>query len=280
MLKAAVSTVRSADPSAPVVDAGSWRATPRCDTVAVVERATHDGIRNHVLTGHAEVGGPFAFVPAADGTIELRSGVAKQDTRGGGGYAQITIPRGVVEFHSHPAQCSTQSGTCAVALPSARDMVNIAIGFRDGVQVHLLYSQDGVYIIRVGEALGKLACADDDTGCCRLQRHLCAIMARLDGLHARFVRELEDTGTGKAGVSEGVLYSQHRRRWLADARELGFDIDLVSLDTRPRLRIAAPCGMRAGVTPIVTLDTRALADARCPAASTCQWLKEALSEGS
>jgi hypothetical protein len=267
---------RQRDARAPIVHAKSMEALKQCKTLVVVERETHESIRNHVLTGTAEVGGPFTFVTRPDGVLELRSAAAKgaASQNSTAEYAQITIPRGVVEFHTHPATCSADA--CAVALPSAKDLINIMVGFRDGVQGHMVYSQDGVYLVRLGDALARLACADDPVGCCRLQRHLCEINERMEGLHARFIKELEGAS------SEGRAYAAHRARWMEAARALGFDVDLLPLDREPQLEIRAPCAYSANigqqVTPIVTIDTRALRDAstKCSAADSCAWIQDAL----
>jgi hypothetical protein len=262
------------------LDGATFTHSADVPAVAVVERSTHDTIRGHVLTSQSEAGGPFAFVVRpSDGQLELRSLDAK---KAAGKFSRIDIARGVVEFHTHPATC--KGDTCTVPLPSAPDMVNILVGYRDGVQAHLLYCQDGVYVIQVSEALGRLAMATDPVGCCRLQQKLCEIHSRLDGLTNGYIRELSKA-EGGAEV-ERAMYERHRVRWLQEARALGYDIsDPLPLDQPPRVNIRMPstsvCTMQPQHLPIVRIDTQWMNQARkskeCSNGSgLCKYLKEQL----
>jgi len=65
-----------------------------------------------------------------------------------GAYNSVQMPRGVVDWHSHPRKCKNDN-MCAIGLPSPNDMINITSGALNGTQRHLVYSAEGTYSITV-----------------------------------------------------------------------------------------------------------------------------------
>lgn len=276
---ASAQKVAALNDDAHVVSAAEFASSKQCPAVVVVEHDSHERLKMHALRGSKETGGPFLFQRSeTTGGWELRFA----ETPAQGQFAKVDIPRGVVECHTHPATCSRN--TCTVALPSAPDMVNIVIGVRDGVQAHLLYCADGVYVIRVSDALRKVAEAGDPRGICVLQRTVCEINCVLNDVMNEYTKQAESDTMGPEGsAKQQQLYRVHQQRWLDAARRLGFDITLVPYDQQPRVPVHAPCAVAANgpVVPLVTLDTRWARSTppSCPApgpGDRCDYLRQEL----
>jgi hypothetical protein len=255
-----------------------------CEGAVVVERATHETILKHVHSADPrEIGGPFTFVPNDQGGFTLHSQSANQNRESG--FAVINIPRGVVEFHTHPSRCQAspdKSGDvqCTVALPSAADMVNVAVGFRDGVRAHLLYTSEGVYVIQVSDALAAVVSvnADDSIAMCRLQKLLCDMYTQLEDNHRAYARKVELTQGEKA---IHAMFHVHQAEWMRLAHQLGFRVQLVAPDELPRLNLHSKtvCGVKpSSFTPIVHLNTEWLMKntIKCGNEGVCEYLKEQL----
>jgi hypothetical protein len=261
---------------ASVVNAAEFAASKQCPALVTIERDSHERLKMHALRGSTETGGPFIFQRnAKTGGWELRFA----ETPAEGKFAKVDIPRGVVECHTHPATCRTNS--CTVALPSAPDMVNIVVGVRDGVQAHLLYCADGVYVIRVTDELAKLARATTPRDICRLQRVICEVNGTLNDVMDEYTKKAEAPSAGEEGsVGQQRLYAVYQKRWLDAARALGFSVTLVPFDEQPRVPVSAPCAVSGQpLVPLVTVDTSWLRESgdRCEAlGDRCAYLKQQL----
>lgn len=167
-----------------------------------VDRSVHDYLREKVDTEKMEYGG--AFIIDTD-TNKLRTPALSN-----GGYDNINFERGVVEFHTHPALCQSDK-VCTVPLGSPEDLVNIVIGQLNGVQYHILYSDDGQYVLRLRPT--RLAAIDPGQhgDIEKLKVYICSLWTAFDRLHSMFI-DL------KPGIT---LY---REVWLELAREKGFEI--------------------------------------------------------
>ena len=66
-----------------------------------------------------------------------------------GKYDRVKIPRGVIDWHSHPAKCA--KSTCTIGLPSPADLCNIYDGALRDSEYHLVYSKEGTYVIRIAD---------------------------------------------------------------------------------------------------------------------------------
>lgn len=255
-----------------------------CEGAVVVERATHETILKHVHSADPrEIGGPFTFVPNGQGGFTLHSQSANQARDSG--FAVINIPRGVVEFHTHPSRCQASPDKpgdvqCTVALPSAADMVNVAVGFRDGVRAHLLYTSEGVYVIQVTDALAAAVSvdADDASAMCRLQKLLCDMYTRLEDDHRAYAKKVELTQNDK---SIQAMFRLHQTEWLRLARQLGFDVELLAPTELPRLKLQSTrvCGTKpSAFTPVIHLNTQWLTQntAKCGNDGVCDYLKDQL----
>jgi len=69
-----------------------------------------------------------------------------------GGYNFIQMPRGAVDWHSHPRKCKNRN-VCAIGLPSPADMINITLGAMHGTSAHAVYATEGTYIIQLRREL-------------------------------------------------------------------------------------------------------------------------------
>lgn len=259
-----------------------------CPAVVTVERGTHESILRHVHsdTNPHEIGGAFTFEPMPTGGFQLTHRVTN---RGGKEFAAVHIQRGVVEFHTHPSTCQLAKNgqeTCTVPLPSAADMVNVLMGYIDGVRAHLLYCDDGVYVIRLGQSLAVAAgshprWAAEPQLMCRFQRMACDIHSSLTACHARYAKV---ASKHMSEARDRAVYFEHQQNWMQCARDLGFDVQLVPADELPTIRIETPvvCGPppTESFTPIVQIDRSRLQRGvqQCDRRDACKYLIDQLKD--
>jgi hypothetical protein len=255
--------------------------------MVTVERRTHDTILQHVHRANNphEVGGALTFQPQPGGGFRLVN-LNRLTESGEGEFAVVHIQRGVVEFHTHPSTCNVSKNgqeLCTVPLPSAADMVNVLMGYVDGVRVHLLYCDDGVYVIQLGPSLVAAAqshtrWAEEPQLMCRFQALACQVHAQLTQCHKRYAKQ---TSGHMSNKQERALYADHQQNWMRCARDLGFLVHLVPPDELPSVQIETPvvCGRPTeSFTPIVNIDRTRLSTGvtKCDPASTCAYLTDQL----
>jgi hypothetical protein len=227
---------------------------PQCALGVRVSQKSHDALCAAVASSKEETGGAFAFAqdPANPHAWVLEWQEEPQSAE----FAKVRITRGVVECHTHPASCTATA--CTVPLPSAPDMINVLIGARDGVQAHLLYCADGVYIIRLGAELQRLAQSDNLLA---LQTRLSEVAATLGRLLDRYVTATEnsdDGGDGDGDDVDPIVYGRHRVQWMEAAKALGYVVTLVPPGVVPTVPCRAPCEPTDAkpVLPLVRLNTQ------------------------
>lgn len=149
-----------------------------------------------------------------------------------GAYNSIQMPRGVVDWHSHPSKCKNQN-MCALGLPSPADMANIAVGTLAGTQVHLVYASEGTYVIRVREDVVALLQQNPD-----LQHgYLLRIRTILEGLHEYFLRSR-------------ISYKAYASDWMDAAKYLGFDVQLFKKNEAPVFPLFYDCKLGQSSSPL------------------------------
>lgn len=62
----------------------------------------------------------------------------------------VSVPDAAFSWHTHPASCYTTMG-CYIAWPSGKDMSNIFIKYLTGLLLHLIITEEGVYIINLSK---------------------------------------------------------------------------------------------------------------------------------
>lgn len=173
---------------------------------AVQEMVEHGG--NVAFGDHGD-----ASPPDSPSTSTLHPG----DTTTGG-YNFIKMPRGLIDWHSHPNRCR-DADTCAVGLPSPADLKNIAIGAVFGTQGHLVYSDEGTYLVQLHpETLSKLR---EDP--CNMELFACAVDKICVYLHHDHIRNKKQSYTG------------YQRKWFPVVRALGFNVRLFPGDAPPEI---------------------------------------------
>jgi hypothetical protein len=110
-----------------------------CKKLFKIEKKFHNSIRRYMKTSKKEYGGD-TIVNFITGTVSAAS--VQQ-----GQYDNVDLRRGVIDWHTHPAQCIENGMVCTVGLPSPSDMANIIIGAAYGSMAHMIYSREGTYVI-------------------------------------------------------------------------------------------------------------------------------------
>lgn len=270
---ASAERVRAGDRTLKEVDAkefASEAAGAQCPRAVYIERATHDRLAAVTLNKGYEVGGPLMLHVQGDGSIELVADEELETTEKK--HARVTIPRSLVEFHTHPATCAR--GRCVVALPSAQDMVNILFGAIYGVQAHVVYCEDGVYTIQLAEWLRQQVEGARPTAetILKIQRIACEMFETLDGMFNAYDEAQAATHSAKVDKS---LYANYQQQWLKAVRDRGFEVTLTPPHSEPPpIKIKAPCSLEPHrtITPLVRIDMEALGAVDGELGHTCPYV--------
>ena len=191
----------------------------KCAGVFVVAKEFH--MRNRMLThDNKEHGGNMTF--------DMKDLILKKGEETDGEYNSVDLPRGVVDWHTHPRECKDDD-TCAIGIPSPTDLANVVVGFVYGTVAHLVYSKEGTYCIQVKmDTLEKVA--DNKKILSEFQD---AIVQSFLSLHHNFLQRAN------------MNYNQYRKQWLAKAKKWGFRITFFKGDTQPVVPLRYDCNLRA-----------------------------------
>lgn len=143
-----------------------------------------------------------------------------------GGYNYVSMPRGTVDWHSHPRTCQSDK-VCAVGIPSPTDMISITLGILYGTQVHLVYSAEGTYAIR----LQPRSLVFLQRGKKEVKDFCFQIHQTLNRLHKHF-------------VGSGQTYKSYQKAWLQTVDQLGFHIDFFPGDRTPVFTLTHTCSFK------------------------------------
>ena len=139
-----------------------------------------------------------------------------------GAFNEVNIDRSHIDWHTHPSQCKSD-GTCTVALPSPADLLNVAVGSLYGNAAHVLYTEDGAFVISVPPALQhKLK----DTS-----------------FQTSFVKRLNTDmyAIHNAFTANQLSYKEYKVKFLNATRRLGFKIKNHGLRSPPYVTLDFPC---------------------------------------
>lgn len=142
-----------------------------------------------------------------------------------GGYNYISMPRGLIDWHSHPGKCKDVD-TCAIGIPSPADMKNITIGSIYGTQAHLVYAREGTYMVQLQRTLVKSLRGNP----CKTKTFICKTDSVLSELHNYHIKHRE------------VRYDQYQSIWLDVVKDMGFDVTIFKDDTIPIVPLFFECG--------------------------------------
>lgn len=140
-----------------------------------------------------------------------------------GKYDSVQVPRGVVDFHTHPVVCKNQN-KCALEVPSAFDIAFLFENQAQGRnQYHFLFTRMGTYRIRLKrrarEAYRQSAAADAS-----FPAQFRAMILKLFGdMHEKF---------NEAYPAPGFTLHKFRARWLRRMREFGIQVKLFTHPSR------------------------------------------------
>lgn len=194
---------------------------PQCRVVFSVDPQTHTRNRKF-LRDKKEHGGNLEF---DFGHKTLYSGDASS-----GAYNHISMSRGAVDWHSHPALCKNDN-MCALGLPSPMDLQNITTGALFGTVAHLVYAKEGTYMVSLAPALlNRLRRGGQHA----VHQFFRDIDTTFNKLHEQFLRTPSET------------YRAYCKRWLRIARSKGFRIRLFKLNTTPKITIGCSCELIHG----------------------------------
>jgi len=121
----------------------------QCVYIFTLDKAFHDQLVNWTATGRSEHGGNTRIDVVNDSaTVSMKRHTV-------GSFSSVDLPRGLIDWHTHPMTCKSQFN-CTMGLPSPEDMMHIILGSAVGNLAHLVYSSDGVYIIKVKDELRRV----------------------------------------------------------------------------------------------------------------------------
>jgi len=100
-----------------------------------------------------EIAGALLFtdVNCKDGTCDKKSTKFKINKGNG---SSVYTPQGIINFHTHPRSCYI-SEDAVYGWPSGEDMAQCINFAKDGTLIHIVFSLEGAYIIKVNKILNK-----------------------------------------------------------------------------------------------------------------------------
>lgn len=150
-----------------------------------------------------------------------------------GAYNNISMGRGGVDFHTHPAHCLNDK-KCALGLPSPLDLQNITLGALFGTVAHMVYSREGTYLVQLDSKLVRhlKSCVETTT------LFFADVDKTFSALHNEFLKRPNEA------------YKVYCRRWVRVARMSGFKIHLFKGNTVPRIRFKCMCDLLNSSEPL------------------------------
>jgi hypothetical protein len=206
-----------------------WQALKeerKCNNLFRIDPVFHARNRARVTSDKFEHGGNTA--------IDFNKGTVTDGDHTTGQYSYVDIPRGVIDFHTHPSACKSDA-ECTVGLPSPPDLVNAIKGFLNGTLAHLLYAKEGTYVLQSQSDHPFL------TGLAADRRNRNAHFKRMgdifERMHERF--------------SNGSMpYAEHSRLYLKAMSTFGIQVHLFKGDEQPIIRLAFHCKHLKGVVKV------------------------------
>lgn len=203
-----------------------------CAVTFTVDRAMHLKHRAFVQQ-KKEYGGSLRF--------DFRQRKLVEGQVDSGAYNNISMSRGGVDWHSHPAHCLNDR-TCALGLPSPMDLQNITLGCLFGTVAHMVYAREGTYLVQVDVSLlDKLRQSYEATS-----QFFADIHRTFGSLHHDFVEHTREP------------YKSYCRKWRRLARMSGFRVRLFAGNKVPQIKFRCMCDLLSSdkvVHPEVVVPT-------------------------
>ncbi len=122
-------------------------------------------------------------------------------------YNNVVVPRGLVQFHTHPQQC--KQNACAMGVPSIEDLLGFASAVvRGETLIHALYSADGTYVMMLQPEVRRMLESDATN----------FLPVWLDVVEEDLARFKVQNPVTRA------TYDRWKFGWIEQARSVGFDI--------------------------------------------------------
>ena len=200
-----------------------------CSGKFKVSAELHKKARQYMRTGKHEYGG--------NTVVDFKNKIIRSNGKVSvGHFTGIAMPRGVVEWHSHPATCQRSNNECTVGLPSPLDMSSIAKGAVRGTLAHIVYAKEGTYVVRMrsdmresfqqfGHHVSGVLFADE-------------CMQRFDQFFASVSKALVSTINNRTSAT----YAKVRQQFIKFAAKQGFSVLFFKGATRPSFRLVYDCG--------------------------------------
>lgn len=183
-----------------------------------IEEASLKAIRTALFKKKRELGGALEYNPATRRFRATRLRFGKYDS--------VQLPKGRVDFHTHPVVCKSQA-KCALEVPSAFDIVYLFDNQAFGVnRYHFVFTRMGTYRIRLQARSRKAAiqaAAQDPSFRTKLRERLLAVFgARYEKFNELYPRP-------------GLTLAKFRAAWCAIMRQVGFEVKLFVHPQQPYL---------------------------------------------
>lgn len=100
-----------------------------------------------------EIAGALLFkdIKCKDGVCDKKSTEFKINKGNG---ASVYTPQGIINFHTHPRSCYV-SENAVYGWPSGEDMAQCINFAKEGNMIHIVFTLEGAYIIKVNKLLNK-----------------------------------------------------------------------------------------------------------------------------
>jgi len=186
-------------------------------------------IRRALFKAKKELGGALVYDSAVG---QLRATKLRW-----GKYDSVQLPRGRIDFHTHPVVCKSNS-KCALEVPSAFDIVYLYENQAfERNRYHFVFTRMGTYRIRLQGRSRQAALessARDPRFRITLRKNLLTLFG---GMYEKFNREYP---------RPGLTLSKFRSKWLRAMREVGFHVKLFLHPQIPYLPKAAKSTFSSG----------------------------------
>jgi len=167
-------------------------------------------------------------------TIDFKKHVISEGKTSKGEYDSIHLPRGVVDWHSHPRKCLNDD-KCALGIPSPADLGNVALGALYGTKVHMVYSREGTYEIK----LCKLKVAKFIKDAKAFEEFTEALHHVFLGIHDKYVEK---------------PYKEYQNEWFKEAKKIGFLVKLWPKDNAPIIEMDYDCALEKQSPKIMDVE--------------------------
>lgn len=139
-------------------------------------------------------------------------------------YDEVDIPVGIVQWHTHPRNCSPSR--CTLGIPSGPDLAGFARAATSGkCLAHLIYSKDGIYAILM------------DPRYLHAMKRDANFAHQFGSLSQKNFNSINEHFANRKDLN----YARFKTQWLETANRSGFKIRLFPLTEPPCFRLDSRC---------------------------------------